>query len=98
MENLDEILSLDEINGFMIGPYDFTASMDMHGQFDNPLFLEKLNIINDVNQKYKKTQGFHLIDPDPVAFKKLLNDKYNFIVYSIDTKHLNSSAEEIFNE
>lgn len=98
MENVDEILSLDGINGFMIGPYDFTASMGIHGQFDNPLFLDKLTIINNINKKYKKTQGFHLIDPDPKAFRKLLNNKYNFVVYSIDTKHLNSSAEEIFNE
>ena len=96
VNSVDEILSLPEIDGFMIGPYDFTSSMNIHGEFSNKDFLDQLQKINNANKKHKKMQGFHLIDPDPKAFNKLLEEKYNFVVYSIDTRHLTLSAKQIF--
>jgi len=96
VDSVEKILGLEEIDGFMIGPYDFTASMNIHGKFDDKGFLEEINKINEINKKYKKLQGFHLIEPDPKDFSKLIEKNYNFIVYSIDTKHLLSSAKKIF--
>jgi len=96
VDSVDDILSMSEIDGFMIGPYDFTSSMNIHGEFTNKAFKDQLKKINNANKKHKKIQGFHLIDPDPKAFKKLLKEKYNFVVYSIDTRHLTLSAREIF--
>ncbi|MBL6693288.1 MAG: 2,4-dihydroxyhept-2-ene-1,7-dioic acid aldolase [SAR86 cluster bacterium] len=94
----EDILSIEEVSGFMIGPYDFTASMGLAGEFENPIFLKHIKDIEEANKKFKKIQGFHLIEPDKEKFRQLLSKNYDFIVYSLDTKHLQISGASIFDE
>ena len=36
VENIDEILSFDEIDGVMVGPYDISGSLGVPGQLSHP--------------------------------------------------------------
>tara|TARA_X000000950_G_scaffold215103_1_gene258865 strand:+ start:19801 stop:20529 length:729 start_codon:yes stop_codon:yes gene_type:complete len=95
MSSVDKILSNKFIDGYMIGPYDFTASMGYPGDFENKEFLEAIAIISDKNEKHKKYQGFHLIEPDLVRFNELKSQGYNFIIFSLDVRHLIASLSKI---
>lgn len=42
-ENLDEILAVPGVDAILVGPYDFTASMDKAGQWDDPEVVQVLD-------------------------------------------------------
>ena len=49
VRNLDEILSVEGIDGFIIGPYDLSASMGIPGEFEHPDVIEALNRVMETS-------------------------------------------------
>ena len=89
VENLESILSHPCVNGFIVGPYDLSASMHIPGEFKNNLFQSTLRKIENIAKKYPWVKkGFHLVEPDMLALEKLIQDNYNFIAYSVDIRLL----------
>lgn len=89
VNNLEAILAVEGVDGFIVGPYDLSASLGIPGQFDHPAFLkamEKIGVF--VQQATNLSPGFHVVAPD----LKLLNDKiaegYRFVAYSLDSLFL----------
>lgn len=54
LENLEEIVSLDGIDGIFVGPYDLSTAMGIPGQFDKPEFKAAIQKILDTCKKYNK--------------------------------------------
>ena len=48
VENLEEILSVPEVDGFIIGPYDLSGSLGVPGEFDNPEVLDALKRVKQI--------------------------------------------------
>jgi len=92
VNNLEDILSLEDIDGTFIGPYDLSGSMGKPGRFDDDDVKEVLRRYEEIVKKYDKLIGFHVIQPD----YKLVLDKidlgYNFIAFSLDTLFLGHIA------
>jgi len=42
VENLEEILSVQGVDGFIVGPYDLSGSLGVPGEFENPKVIEAL--------------------------------------------------------
>ena len=42
VENFDAILSVEGVDGFILGPYDLSGSLGIPGQFEHPRFMEAL--------------------------------------------------------
>lgn len=85
VNNIDEIISTDGVDGFIVGPYDLSGSLGIPGQFDNKMVIEALETVKDAAMKNKVTSGFHLVPPDPKQFKAKINEGYRFLAYSLDT-------------
>lgn len=83
--NLNEILKVNGVDGFIVGPYDLSGSMGLIGKFDTPLFLETLNKIRKAGLDSGKTMGMHIVKPDIKETFNKVKAGYNFIAYSIDT-------------
>lgn len=99
VENLDAILSHPSVNGFIVGPYDLSASMHIPGEFKNSLFQNTLRKIELIASKYPQVKrGFHLVEPDPLALEKLIQDNYNFIAYSVDIRLLDVHSRVAVNQ
>jgi 2-keto-3-deoxy-L-rhamnonate aldolase RhmA len=101
VENLENLLSLDEVDGYMVGPYDLSASMHIPGEFQNPKFLEVQKKLDAVASKIKKSSGIHIVEPDLARLKSCIESGYSFLAISLDTRILDvfyRSAVNCFKE
>lgn len=94
VNNLEEILECKEVDGFIIGPYDLSASLGIPGQFDNPKFLQAMAKIAEVSKKFAIAGGLHIVEPDLERLQKIINDGYRFIAYSVDMRMLDVACRQ----
>ncbi len=98
VKNLEEILSLDEIDGTFIGPYDLSGSMGKPGKYDDEDVKEVLSRYENIVNKYDKLIGFHVIQPDYHLVLDKIELGYNFIAFSLDTIFLGTIARNQMNK
>jgi len=84
VDNLEQILSVEGVDGYMIGPYDLSASLGVPGQFDHPQVLSALKRIHEVADRLGVSGGIHVIQPDPVEVKRRITEGFTFLAYSFD--------------
>lgn len=94
INNLDDILSLREIDGTFIGPYDLSGSMGKPGNYNDDDVIQVLKKYENTVKKYDKLVGFHVIKPDHQEVLKKIENGYNFIGFSLDTLFLGSMARD----
>ena len=82
VSNLKDIISVNGIDGFIIGPYDLSASMGIPGQFDNSKFIDVIKNINEITSSTSLARGVHIIEPDTEKLIQCINENYSFIAYS----------------
>ena len=65
------IISLKEIDGLLIGPYDLSASLGMPGNFESNEFIHAIDRFEKLCLESKKNIGFHLPHPNIEKYKSL---------------------------
>ena len=90
VNNLDDILSLDEIDGTFIGPYDLSGSMGKPGKYNDSDVKAVIKKYEITAKKYNKLIGYHVIEPDYKLVEEKIKSGYNFIAFSLDTYFLGS--------
>jgi len=88
VENIEAILSCDDVDGYIIGPYDLSASMGLHGQFEHPDIVVALKKIREVGAALKKPGGLHIVEPNPEELKSRIKEGFQFLAYSVDFRML----------
>ena len=86
--NLESILSVPGVDGFMIGPYDLSCSLGVAGEFQHPIFLSAIKKIREIGEKLGVCAGLHIVEPSLDALTQTLQEGYRFIVYSVDIRVL----------
>lgn len=84
VKNIDAILSVDGVDGFIVGPYDLSASLGVPGQFDHPDMLKALDTVKNVVSKEIKHSGFHMVSPDVDAALVKVQEGYSFLAFGVD--------------
>jgi 2-keto-3-deoxy-L-rhamnonate aldolase RhmA len=92
VENIEAILSCDNVDGFIIGPYDLSASMGLPGQLDHPDLVAALKKIREAGEALKKSGGLHIVEPNPQELKLRIEEGFNFLAYSVDFRMLDVSC------
>ena len=93
IENLDEILSVEGIDGTIIGPYDLSGSMGFPGDYNRPDVKDALqSYITKVN-KANKPLGYHVIESDSLFSIEKIQQGYSLIAFSIDFFFLGDRAK-----
>lgn len=95
VENLEEILSVDGVDGFIVGPYDISGSLGIPGEFDNPKFKNIIKEVLKVVKNSNKPGGFHVIPPDDKEVQKFIDMGYKFIAISLDTLFLGTLCKNV---
>lgn len=92
--NIEEILNLDEVDGYIIGPYDLSASMGIPGEFNHPKMKEALEKIAQTGAKKLKPGGIHIIEPKLAELKTAIQSGMKFIAYSVDFRMIETLCSE----
>ncbi len=82
--NLEAILAVDGIDGFIVGPYDLSGSVNEPGNFDHPGVRGALDRIEAVMRTDDKPGGVHIVHSDRALLRKKVEDGYSFIAYGDD--------------
>lgn len=88
VKNFHEILSVPGVDGYMIGPYDLSASMGLIGQIDHPNVIAAIDEVRAIAKDLTKPGGMHIVEPDEKKLKDAIAKGFTFIAYSIDTRIL----------
>jgi len=94
INNLNEIIAVDGIDGTIIGPYDLSGSMGMPGQFYNLSVTDKLNNYLEICNNKKFTTGYHVIEPKYEKLQEKILQGYNFLAFSTDFLFLKNKAQD----
>lgn len=90
VDNIDEILAVDDIDAFIIGPYDLSASMGRPGDVTHPEVLEAIARTREAGLAHAKAGGIHVVEPDVEELCRQIDSGYRFLGYTLDTRILDS--------
>ena len=93
IENLDEILSVEGIDGTIIGPYDLSSSMGFPGDYNRPDVKDALQSYITKGNKANKPLGYHVIESDSLFSIEKIQQGYSLIAFSIDFFFLGDRAK-----
>ena len=94
VHNFDEILSTPHIDGFILGPYDLSASMGKPGKFDDHDVQNAIESVLQLANKKNIPAGIHIIEPNISELKKRIDMGFQFLAYSLDIRMLDSLSRE----
>lgn len=92
VNNLEAILAVDGVDGFIVGSYDLSGSLSVPGQFDHPLVKEAMGRIETVGAASGKAPGIHVIEPKSDELKSRIEQGYRFVAYSVDIRMLDCAC------
>lgn len=96
IKNIEEILSVEGIDGCIVGPYDLSGSMGIPGKYNDNKVIEALEKVKEICKKLNMPLGYHIIPPDAAEAKKKIDEGYTFIAFSLDFLFLGRKCKEEF--
>ena len=93
INNLEGILSVEGIDGTIIGPYDLSASMGFPGDYNRSDVKEALNYYKSKVINSNKPLGYHVIESEASFSIKKIQEGFTFIAFSIDFFFLGDRAK-----
>jgi len=94
VQNIDDILEVDGIDGTIIGPYDLSASMGMPGNYNNISVQTEIDKVKTACESKGKPFGFHVIEPDYKILLRRIEEGCTILAFSIDFFFLGDSARK----
>lgn len=95
VENIDEILQVKGVDGFIVGPYDLSGSVGHPGQFDHPQVVQALKKVMEASKRLKVPAGYHVIPPEPKELNRKIKEGFRFLSFSLDTLVFTNSYESL---
>ena len=95
VNNIEKLLAFDEIDAVMVGPYDISGSLGVPGQLDHPKVIDASKKVIKACEKYGKSCGTQLNDPNPNNIKSLFDLGYTYAILGSDLFVLWKWAEQM---
>jgi len=92
VNNIDEILQVEGIDGTIIGPYDLSGSMGYPGEFEREDVKDAVASVLAKCKEYNMPSGFHVVDTNPKSLQEKINQGCTFLAYGIDYFFMRDSA------
>jgi 2-keto-3-deoxy-L-rhamnonate aldolase RhmA len=84
VENIEQLLSFDEVDGVMVGPLDISGSLGVPGQTTHPLVIEASRKVIAACERHGKSCGTQVADANPATVKSLFDLGYNYAILGSD--------------
>jgi len=98
IDNIDEILSVDGVDGVFIGPYDLSGSYGIPGKTNDVLVQNGCHEVLEACRKANKSAGIHIVIPNPENIRQALKDGFTFIAVGADIVYLNQASQKALKE
>lgn len=95
VENINEILSVEGVDGVFIGPYDMSGSYGVTGQTSHSDIVKACRTVSAACEKHGKSAGLHIVRPDEKLIKNAIDDGFTFIALGVDTVFLDETAHNL---
>lgn len=97
VNDLEAILSTEGVDGFIVGPYDLSATLGIPGEFEHADFKNAIEKVNRVSKEINALMGTHVVMLDMDQAREKIQQGYRFIAYGIDTVFLGQSCRDALN-
>lgn len=92
VEQCEAILGKEGVDGYILGPYDLSASMGLAGELDHPRLREAMDQVRETGARLGRPGGLHIVEPDPNRLHQAVGEGYRFLAYSLDIRILDTVA------
>jgi len=92
VNNIDEIVKVEGIDGTIIGPYDLSGSMGYPGEFEREDVKEAVVKVLDRCKIHNMPSGFHVVDTEPDKLNEKIEQGCTFLAYGIDYFFMRDAA------
>ena len=92
VNNIDEIVSVEGIDGTIIGPYDLSGSMGYPGEFERDDVKIAVQKVLDRCKEKNVPSGFHVVDTNPSKLQEKIKQGCTFLAYGIDYFFMRDAA------
>jgi len=94
VNNLEEIISTDGIDGCIIGPYDLSASLGVPGMFADKRVTTAIERVETICHDNRFPLGMHVIQPDHRQLLDRMHQGYTFLAFSLDILYLGNTCRQ----
>ncbi len=84
VENIEQLVSFDEVDAVMIGPLDIAGSLGVPGQTTHPLVIEASRKVIEACERHGKSCGTQVADANPDTVKAVFDLGYNYAILGSD--------------
>lgn len=95
VNNINELLEFDEIDGVMIGPYDISGSLGVPGQTNHPDVIKASREVIQACEKFGKSCGTQVADVNRQNIDALFDLGYTYAILGSDLFVLWKWAEQM---
>lgn len=94
VENIDEIMAVEGVNGCFIGPYDMSGSYGIPGQTGDPIVRDACRKVSQSCLKHGKAAGIHIVVPSDETINDAAEQGFTFIALGMDSYFIANGARE----
>jgi 2-keto-3-deoxy-L-rhamnonate aldolase RhmA len=84
VRNLEAILAVAGVDGFMVGPYDLSGSVGHPGDFNHPAVRQAMIEVGRMAKTAAKPAGYHIVHPDRELLQAKIAEGFTLIAYGDD--------------
>jgi 2-keto-3-deoxy-L-rhamnonate aldolase RhmA len=84
VENINQLLAFDEVDGVMVGPLDISGSLGVPGQTTHPLVIEASRKVIEACERHGKSCGTQVADVNVASVNALFDLGYNYAILGSD--------------
>ncbi len=94
IDALDDILSVEGVDGALIGPMDLSGSMGICGQLDHPRMQEAMRTFVEACARQGKAAGLHIVHPNADRIRSARASGFTLLVLGLDVVFLAEAAAQ----
>jgi 2-dehydro-3-deoxyglucarate aldolase len=86
VQNVEEILAVEGVDAYFLGPYDLSASLGVAGRISHPKVEAAIAKVRAAGRRVGKPGGLHVVEADPAALRRRLRQGFRFVAYGLETR------------
>jgi 2-keto-3-deoxy-L-rhamnonate aldolase RhmA len=96
VDNIEEIVAVDGIDGIFMGPYDLSMSYGIPGRTNDPIMIEARKKVLAACGKAGKAPGLHHFTMTRESIQGILGEGFLFVALGVDVSFIRDGARAAF--